>query len=163
VAAAAALWSVEGDTDAVLPLLRRELMSDESIRRRTAAEALGPLGSSAGAALPALRLMAEAADTDGGNVWDRTAAACALWDIAGAPEPVLPVLRSAWHENPYTRGTIAACLVRMGRAAAPVHDLLRTELATPWRHLARTGNYGGGDIREDERLLRACREVLEAA
>ena len=159
---AAALWSVEGDAEAVLPVLRRELTSDDSSSRRAAAEALGPLGSSAVAALPALHLMAEAADADGGNVWDRTAAACALWDIAGDPEPVLPVLHAAWHANPYIRVTIATCLVRMGRAAEPAHDLLRTELAMPQRHRAYSGGYGGSDILEDERLLRLCRAALDA-
>lgn len=160
---AAALWSVEGDAEAVLPALRRELTSERARQRQAAAEALGGLGASAGPAVPALRVMAETGDSDGGWVWERTAAACALWDITGAAEPVLPVLRHAWHESPYTRGTIATCLVRMGRAATPAHDLLRTELDTPRRHLARSGGYGGGDILADERLLRACREALEQA
>ncbi|MGQ4390395.1 HEAT repeat domain-containing protein [Streptomyces sp. SAS_270] len=159
--AAAALWSVEEDAKTVLPVLLRELTSERPRQRQAAAEALGRLGASAGAAVPALRGMAGTDDAGGGRVWERTAAACALWDITGAPEPILPVLRHAWHENPYTRGTIAACLSRMGRAATPAHDLLRTELGTTRRHLARSGGYGGGDILEDERLLRICRQALE--
>ncbi len=70
------------------------------------------------------------------EVWQRTAAACALWRVTGDPDPVLPVLRAAWEENLYTRGTIAECLAGMGPAGRPVHDLLRTEVAAPRRHRA---------------------------
>ncbi|MFD2686769.1 hypothetical protein ACFS5L_18265 [Streptomyces phyllanthi] len=96
------------------------------------------------------------------DLWERTAAACALGEISGDAEPALPVLGSAWQGNPYTRGTITACLTEPGRAAAPAHDLLRTELATPRRHTARSGGHGSHDIVNDERLLRSCRAVLEA-
>jgi len=161
VTAAEALWSVEGDADAVLPLLLRELATAtegaSAGHSRAVAEALGRLGPLAASALPGLRRLADSAE-----VWDRTAAACALWDIAGDPEPVLPVFRFAWRQNPYTRGTIATCLVRMGTAAAPAHDLLRAELAAPRRHRARSGGYGSHDILEDELLLQTCRTALDA-
>ncbi|WP_330302808.1 MULTISPECIES: HEAT repeat domain-containing protein [unclassified Streptomyces] len=158
VAAATALWSVTGDVEAVLPPLLRELTAEEAGHPRMAAEALGRLGALAAPALPELRRLAESAE-----VWERTAAACALWDIDGDPETVLPVLRSAWRQNAYTRGTIAACLVRMGTAAAPAHDLVHAELAAPRRHRARrSGGYGSHDILEDERLLHTCRAALDA-
>ncbi|MER6129230.1 HEAT repeat domain-containing protein [Streptomyces sp. NPDC001795] len=153
--AATALWSVEGDTDAVLPVLRRELGAERTHRRRAAAEALGRIGAEARSAVPGLRAMAVSDD-----VWEGTTAACALWRVEGDPDPVLQALRTAWEQNPYTRRTIAACLAEMGPAAAPAHDLLRTELATPRRHMARSGGYGSHDVLQDEQLLSACREAL---
>ncbi|MFE5142506.1 HEAT repeat domain-containing protein [Streptomyces fagopyri] len=153
VTAAAALWSVEGDTEAVLPVLREELTRGE--HARASAEALGRLGPSAGAASSDLRRLAGSED-----VWKRVAAAGALWDIAGDPTPVLAALRPAWERNAHTRGTLAACLGRMGPAGAPAHDLLRAEVAAPRRHRARSGGYGSHDIVEDEGLLRACRTAL---
>lgn len=157
VAVAGALWSVEGDAEAVLPTLRRELV-EEPVHARNAAEALGRLGPAARPALPALRRM-----VDSGKVWRRAIAAAALWDIAGDPGPVLPALRSAWEQMPDTHAVLADCLTRMGPAGAPAHDLLRTELATPRRHQARAGGYSSHDIDEDEQLLRACRAALDAA
>ncbi|MFG2361839.1 HEAT repeat domain-containing protein [Streptomyces mirabilis] len=156
VAAAGALWSVEGDAEAVLPTLLGGLVEGQLLAR-DAAEALGRLGPVARPALPALRGMA-----DSGKVWLRASAASALWDIAGDPEPVLPALRSAWEQNAHTRILLAGCLTRMGPAGAPAHDLLRTELATRRRHQARAGTYGSDNIGEDEQLLRACRAALGA-
>ncbi|MEU1165299.1 HEAT repeat domain-containing protein, partial [Streptomyces sp. NPDC005921] len=153
--AAGALWSAEGDADAVLPVLMRELTLGRGHSARTAAEQLGRLGAAARDALPALRAAAGS-----GRVWERTSAAQAYWRIAGDPEPVLPVFRSAWSQNPYTRGTIAACLAAMGPAGAPLHDLLTAELATARRHTARPGGYGSHDIAQDERLLADCRTAL---
>lgn len=159
VAVADALRSVAGDLEAVLPVLLGALAPEGAPgSRRAAAEALGRAGAAAAPALPGLRRL-----TDSAGVWERTAAACALWEIAGDPEPVLPVFREAWRQNPYTRGTIAACLVRMGVAGAPVHDLVRTELASPRRHRARSGGHGSHDVLDDELLLRDCRTTLEAA
>ncbi|MFF2361458.1 HEAT repeat domain-containing protein [Streptomyces sp. NPDC058122] len=158
VAAADALRSVEGDVEAVLPVLLAALAPERDAgSRRAAAEALGRSGAAAAPALPGLLRLTESAE-----VWERTAAACALWEISGDPEPVLPVFRDAWR-NPYTRGTITACLVRMGAAGAPVHDLVRTELAAPRRHRARSGGHGSHDVLDDETLLRDCRTALEAA
>ncbi|MFB7241134.1 PBS lyase [Streptomyces populi] len=159
VAAADALRSVEGDVEAVLPALLGALAPERDAgRRRTAAEALGRAGAAAAPALPGLRRLA-----DSPEIWERTAAACALWDVGGDPSPVLPVFRDAWRQNPYTRGTITACLVRMGGAGAPVHDLVRAELASPRRHRARSGGHGSHDVLDDELLLRDCRSALEAA
>jgi hypothetical protein len=155
VAAAEALWSIEGDPEAVLPALIRELADERGHRRATAAEVLARLGPSARPALPGLRRL-----TGSGSVWERTAAACALWQLGQDPDPVLPVLRSSWAEHPQTRGSIAASVAAMGPAGAPLHDLLRSEVAAPRRHLAVSGGYGSHDIHEDERLLRDCRAVV---
>ncbi|GAB2852129.1 hypothetical protein GCM10027074_18610 [Streptomyces deserti] len=153
VAAADALWSVEGDAEAVLPVLLREMADERGRRRAAAAEGLGRLGRAARPALPGLRRLAGSHDA-----WERTAAACAVWRITGEPEPVLEVLRSAWTEHAPTRAPIAACVAAMGPSGAPLHDLLRPELAAPRRHLAGSGGFGSHDVHEDERLLRWCRE-----
>ncbi|MGW2962625.1 HEAT repeat domain-containing protein [Streptomyces sp. NPDC001220] len=153
--AAGALWAAEGDAGAVLPVLLRELTHGHGRSTRTAAEQLGRLGAAARDALPALRVLAAS-----GRVWERTAAAQAWWRIDGDPDPVLPVLRAAWAENPYARGAIAECLAEMGPAGAPLRDLLTAELATGRRHTARPGGYGSHDIARDERLLANCRTAL---
>ncbi|MFE4962587.1 HEAT repeat domain-containing protein [Streptomyces sp. NPDC056660] len=153
--AAGALWSAEGDADAVLPSLLRELTHGRGRSARTAAEQLGRLGAAARDALPGLRALAGS-----GRVWERTAAAQAWWRIDGDPDPVLPVLRAAWSENPYARGAIAECLTAMGPAGTPLRDLLTAELATARRHTARPGGYGSHDIAQDERLLANCRRAL---
>ncbi|MER7480652.1 HEAT repeat domain-containing protein [Streptomyces sp. NPDC126510] len=159
VAAADALWSITGDAHAVLPALLRAL-SDTSTepgggRRRRAAAVLGRLGPAARPALPGLRELAERGDPR-----TRATAACAVWRTTGDPERFLPALRSAWREHPRTRATIAACVSALGPAGAPLHDLLRTELASPLRH--RT-DAGGNGIREDLTLLRACAQALAGA
>ena len=163
VRAAGALWSVEGDAegnvegdaDAVLPVLLRELTGEHWRRRAAAAEVLARLGPAARVAVPGLLRLCESEE-----VWERTRAACALWLITGDADPVVPVLRSAWTRNRYTRGTIAACLLAMGPAAAPLRDLPRTELTTRRRHRARPGGFSAQDVLEDERLLRACEALV---
>ncbi|MFD5799490.1 HEAT repeat domain-containing protein, partial [Streptomyces diastatochromogenes] len=140
---------------AVLPVLLRELTQGEPRSRRLAARQLGRLGPAARAAWPELRRAARS-----GQLWERTSAACALWHIGRDPEPVLPVFRAAWSENPRTRTPIARCLTTMGPAASPLRDLVTTELTAPRRHTAREGGYGSHDIAEDEALLRTCGEVL---
>ncbi|GAB2729781.1 HEAT repeat domain-containing protein [Streptomyces bullii] len=155
VAAAGALWSVEQDAEAVLPVLLRAV-ADPGVRcREEAAEVLARLGPPARPALPALRGMAGSAD-----VWERTAAACAVGRVTGDPGPVLGTLRAAWADHPHTRVRIAACVAALGPSGAPLHDLLRAEIAAPRRHRADTGGYGSHDVHEDERLLRLCREGL---
>ncbi|MFF4040442.1 HEAT repeat domain-containing protein [Streptomyces sp. NPDC001816] len=154
-AAAGALWSAGDPVPAVLPVLLRELTQGEPGSRRLAARQLARLGPAARAALPELRRTARS-----GQVWQRTAAACALWHIGRDPEPVLPVFRAAWSQNPYTRGPIAQCLAAMGPAAAPLRDLVTAELTGPRRHTAGEGGYGSQDIAKDEALLRTCGEVL---
>nr|WP_239157915.1 HEAT repeat domain-containing protein [Streptomyces sp. SID13726] len=153
--AAGALWCVEGDAAAVLPVLADELAAGRP-GRRAAAGALARLGASAGPALPGLVRM-----IGSGDLWERVSAACAVWRITGDGDQSAPVLRAAWAENPYTRRTITTCLADLGPAGAPLHDLLRAELAAPRRHLAMTsGGYGSHDVLDDERLLRGCEEAL---
>ncbi|MGW5328202.1 HEAT repeat domain-containing protein [Streptomyces sp. NPDC004014] len=154
-AAAGALWSADGDAQAVLPVLVRELGQGEPGGRRLAARQLARMGPAARAALPELRRAAAS-----GQAGLRAVAASALWHVGGDPDPVLPVLRAAWAESPGTRGPVARCLAAMGPAAAPLRDLVTAELAAPRRHTARAGGHGGRAIPEDEALLSACEEVL---
>jgi hypothetical protein len=155
-AAAGVLWSVEADPSVVLPVLLRELACDEPRRRRAAAEELGRLGPAGKPGAAALRRMTTQADW----VWERMAAACALWRVGGDAEPVVPVLRAAWEGNPRTRIPIAACLADMRDAAAPMRDLVEAELTDPRRHTVRSGGHADHDIPADEELLRLCRRLL---
>jgi hypothetical protein len=91
-------------------------------------------------------------------------AAGAVWRIGGDEDLAAPVLRAAWTESPHTRRTVTACLAALGPAGAPLHDLLRAELAARRRHLASpSGGYGSHDVLVDEQLVQACGEVLRAA
>ncbi|WP_449352844.1 HEAT repeat domain-containing protein [Streptomyces shaanxiensis] len=153
--AAGALWSVEADASAVLPVLTAELAEGRP-RRRPAAEVLARLGPEAASASAGLRRMVRADD-----LWERVSAACALWRITGDADLAAPVLRAAWSENPYTRRAITTCLAALGPAGTPLHDLLRAEVAARRRHLAVPGGgRGSQDVLEDERLVGACGEVL---
>ncbi|MEV5437567.1 HEAT repeat domain-containing protein [Streptomyces sp. NPDC052682] len=159
--AAEALAVIEQDPEAALPVLLREAAHEDTFRRRRAAEALGGLGPAAGPALPGLLRMAgrtEAPDTLG--VWERAAAACAVWRITGEPGHVLATLRFAWSQNVHIRLPIATCAAAMSASAGPVHDLLAAELATPRRHQAGPDGLDIPHIHEDERLVRLCREGL---
>ncbi|MGW3287930.1 HEAT repeat domain-containing protein [Streptomyces sp. NPDC001002] len=157
IAAAEALWLVEGDASVVLPVLMRELTDGRGFRPRTAAKTLGLLGPAASAALPELSGMAGSDD-----FWERLDGACALWRIGGDPDVAVPPLRAAWARNPDTRRTIAACVADLGPAGAPLHDLLRTELARTRRHQDPTARYGS-EVLQDEQLLRICRGAVQDA
>ncbi|MCX4759889.1 HEAT repeat domain-containing protein [Streptomyces sp. NBC_01275] len=160
LAAADALWSVEGDASVVLPVLLRGSTHADSRYRTHAARTLALLGPAARPALPTLRRMTQAHTAP-----ERTAAACAVSRITGeADASVAAVLRSAWAEHPRTRVGIAACLGALGPAAAPLRDLATTELAAPRRHTAQPGGqgspgHGSHDIPRDEELLRVCGRV----
>ncbi|MCI3275195.1 HEAT repeat domain-containing protein [Streptomyces cylindrosporus] len=155
VTAAGALWSLEDDTDVVLPVLIRELTSERRHRRREAADTLARMGAAARPALPRLRRMADSDD-----LWERASAAGAVWRIDGDADLAAPILRAAWTANPHTRRPITASLAALGASGTPLHDLLRAELAAPRRHQAPTGGHGSHDVLHDEELLRACREVV---
>ncbi|MEU1291631.1 HEAT repeat domain-containing protein [Streptomyces sp. NPDC005840] len=172
--AADALWSLEGDANAVRPVLVRELTNEDAPKRRAAADALARIGPAARPALPDLRLMARSS-----QLWERMSAACALWRVGGDDEAgglggrasgvtgaggdvalAVSVLRASWRENPHTRRPIADCLAAVGPASEPLHDLLHAELASPRRHTASPAGYAGHGAFADEGLLRVCREVL---
>lgn len=155
VAAAGALWAMEGDAEAVLPVLVRELADEDSRRRGAAADVLARMGPVAGPAVHGLRRLIGAS-----SPWERVPAACALWRITGDPDLAAPVLRAVWAEHTHTRVAVAECVAAMGPAGTALHDLLRTELTTPRRHTAPAEGYGMHDVFSDERLLALCREAL---
>ncbi|MFI1046593.1 HEAT repeat domain-containing protein [Streptomyces griseoruber] len=152
-----ALWSIEGDAGAVLPVLLRASAHGDPRCRARAARGLGRLGGAARPALSGLRRTA----SPGRPVPERTAAACAVARVTGEVEPaVAATLRSAWAGHPHTRVDIAACLTALGPGAAPLRDLAAAELRAPRRHTARPDGHGSHDIPRDEELLRLCREVV---
>ncbi|MEU4083186.1 HEAT repeat domain-containing protein [Streptomyces aureus] len=148
VAAAGALWAIEGRPEEVVPLLEDML---DSHRKHEAADVLGRIGPAASRVVPRLRRMLTA-----GYEWTRVHAATALWDIGGPDEApqVLEILLDAWRTNEFTADNVIACLDRMGPAAAPAVPLVRSELARP----RRGGRFHG--VENDEELQRVSRAFL---
>ncbi|MDT0428998.1 HEAT repeat domain-containing protein [Streptomyces salyersiae] len=155
--AAEALWSVEGDAGAVLPVLLEGLGAERVHDCRAAAAALGRLGGEAAVAVPRLRALL-AHD----ELWLRVDAAIALWEISGRTGESVPVLLAAWEHNRHVRVRVAQCLVRMGLPGAgpDAAQVLRAELLSVRRHNAMDGGYGSHDTYEDEKLLALCRRAL---
>ncbi|MEV0781533.1 PBS lyase [Streptomyces sp. NPDC050423] len=155
--AAEALWAVDGDADAVLPVLIEGLQAEHAHERRAAASALGRLGARAEVTAPRLRALLGHEE-----LWLRVDAAIALWEVSGRAGESVPVLLAAWEQNRHVRVRVAGCLARMGAAGAgsnAVH-VLRAELASVRRHNAMDGGYGSHDTYEDEKLLALCRRAL---
>ena len=151
-AAVAALWSIGGDREDVMPLLQDLLEDRIPFCISQVADVLGEIGSPAAAALPRLReLLTHSYD------WVRVHCAAALWDIGGDPEApaVLDILLQAWAQNPATANHVAACLDRMGPAAAPALPQLRSQLALPRR------GYRYASIGDDEELQRVSRAIIK--
>ncbi|WP_200301242.1 HEAT repeat domain-containing protein [Streptomyces adelaidensis] len=154
--AAAALWAVTGDAEAVLPALRAGLKSDGWYDRHLAVRLIGSLGPAAGPLIPDLRAGERGVEE-----------AIALWKVTGEADEALPTFLRRWTADPTARPKIAACLAEMGTAAAPALPLVRAELASPRRH--RTDNSSmtagasvnmRGDVTSDEELLRDCRRIV---
>ncbi|PSL51892.1 hypothetical protein B0I31_11788 [Saccharothrix carnea] len=153
IAAAAALWRVEGDADRVLPTLLSRLDQPAAL------ELIAELGPAAGPHLPVLRALLDRPDPNG---WHAVHVAEALWRVEGDAEAALPLLTAAWHKNVHVRVTVARCLAEMGRAAAPAAPLLREELARRRRHTSTGSGWSSDQVVADEELLRLCRDVLAA-
>lgn len=155
--AAEALWAVDGDAGAVLPVLIEGLQADHAHERRSAASALGRLGAQAAVTAPRLRALLRHEE-----LWLRVDAAIALWEVSGRAEESVPVLLAAWEKNRHVRVRVAECLARMGVAGAgsEAAHVLRAELASVRRHNAMDGGYGSHDTYEDEKLLAICRRAL---
>ncbi|MET7713152.1 PBS lyase [Streptomyces sp. NPDC005407] len=150
---AGALWAIEGDAEAVLPVLRAALSGTDSGARRSAARALGALGPAGGEAAGALGDLLRAAEP-----WTRVDGAIALWRVTGDHGRAWPVLLAAWESLPNTRVPIAECLAEL--TAEGAERILRDELAAVRRHNAIDGGYGSHDIFTDEKLLALCRRAL---
>ncbi|MER6103373.1 PBS lyase [Streptomyces sp. NPDC001832] len=155
--AAQALWAVDGDADAVLPVLIEGLQAERVHELRLAVNALGRLGTRAAVTAPRLRALLGHEE-----LWLRVDAAIALFDVSGRAEESVPVLLAAWEKNRHARVRVAECLARMGVAGAgsDAAHVLRAELASVRRHNAVDGGYGSHDTYEDEKLLALCRQAL---
>ncbi len=155
--AAEALWAVDGDAGAVLPVLIEGLQAEHARDRRAAASALGRLGAHAAVTAPRLRALLQHEE-----IWLRVDAAIALWEVSGRAEESVPVLLAAWEKNRHVRVRVAECLARTGAAGAgsDAAHVLRAELASVRRHNAMDGGYGSHDTYEDEKLLALCRRAL---
>ncbi|WP_242644486.1 HEAT repeat domain-containing protein, partial [Streptomyces laculatispora] len=155
--AAEALWAVDGDAAAVLPVLIEGLQAEHAHERRSAASALGRLGARAAVTAPRLRAL-----LGHDELWLRVDAAIALWEVSGRAGESVPVLLAAWEQNRHVRVRVAECLARMGAAGAgsDAAHVLRAELASVRRHNAMDGGYGSHDTYEDEKLLALCRRAL---
>lgn len=155
--AAEALWAVDGDAAAVLPVLIEGLQAEHAHERRSAASALGRLGAAAEVTAPRLRALLGHEE-----LWLRVDAAIALWEVSGRARESVPVLLAAWEQNRHVRVRVAGCLARMGAAGAgsDAAHVLRAELASVRRHNAMDGGYGSHDTYEDEKLLALCRRAL---
>ncbi|MFE9778376.1 HEAT repeat domain-containing protein [Streptomyces sp. NPDC005775] len=155
--AAEALWAVDGDAGAVLPVLIEGLQAEHARERRAAASALGRLGPLAAVTAPRLRALLRHEE-----LWLRVDAAIALWEVSGRAEESVPVLLAAWEQNRHVRVRVAECLARTGAAGAgsDAAHVLHAELASVRRHNAMDGGYGSHDTHEDEKLLALCRRAL---
>jgi len=105
-----ALWQVEGDTEATVPVLLQGLQESDPVLSGIALFDLGRMGEAAlGAAAALRRLVAdESADAD-----TRARAAEALWRVGGDPEEVVPVLIELL-SAPDARRSAAAALGPIG-------------------------------------------------
>ncbi|MEV4514448.1 hypothetical protein AB0K00_36485 [Dactylosporangium sp. NPDC049525] len=154
VAAAGALWRIEGSPD-VLPLLAARI---DGAYGGSALREIAGLGSAAADAAPYVATFLDAPDR---GWWLPMRAAVALWRMIGDAERTAPVLTAAWHGNPHTRNEIAAAVA--GPLTAALAPLLRAELADPRRHGARETGWSSAQVTDDERLLAACRTALDGA
>ncbi|MFF9398143.1 PBS lyase [Streptomyces sp. NPDC014744] len=157
IEAAQALWAVDGDTDAVLPVLTEGLRAGRVHEVRAAVNAVAGLGARAAAAAPRLRALLHHEE-----LWLRVDAAAALWEVSGRAGESVPVLLAAWERSRRSRVRVARCLARMGAAGAgpDAAGMLRTELASARRHNAMDGAFGSHDTYDDEQLLAFCRQAL---
>ncbi|MER6612640.1 PBS lyase [Streptomyces xantholiticus] len=153
---AGALWAIEGDQDAVLPVLCAVLNTPEQAARQSAASVLGTMGTAGAAAAPQLARLLRSMEP-----WTRVRAAVALWRVTQDPEQAWPVLRAAWEALPRTRMSAAACLADLTTAGAEgAERLVDRELLSARRHNGNDSVADSRDIVEDERLLALCRQAV---
>ncbi|MFE7465022.1 HEAT repeat domain-containing protein [Streptomyces sp. NPDC057499] len=156
---ARALWAVEGDAAAVLPVLVEGLRAERVHEVGAAVRALGGLGGRAFVVAPRLRALLGHEEA-----WLRVDAAIALWEVSGRAGESVTALLAAWEQSRHVRVRVAEGLARMGAAGAgsDAAKVLRAELASVRRHNAMDGGYGSHDTYEDEKLLTLCRQALSS-
>ncbi|MEW9527752.1 HEAT repeat domain-containing protein [Microbispora sp. NPDC049125] len=166
IPAAKALWLVTADVGAALAVADRYLGGDDKYALRPAVDILADLAPAlterdraARARLTLLRRLVRRKDPHG---WVPLAAARALYRLTGDPEVPLTVVPQVWELNRHTRTEAAELCAELGRAAAGTRPLLEAELSRVRRHNASDDGYGSAQIVDDEKLLRRCREALEA-
>ncbi|MBM7439379.1 hypothetical protein [Streptomyces sp. HB132] len=159
--AAAALWSVGGEEEAVLLALRTALAAEDWSPLCDALRVVTGMGAGAAVLLPELRALAASPERNTG--WVAGDLAAALWEAGRDVEESLPVLLHAWSAHIDNRPGVAGVWAGMGSAAAPAVPVLREEIAATRRH-NNTGGEGRMRYRcaDDELLLQHARAVLEA-
>lgn len=161
VDAAAALWSVGGEEETVLPALRTALTAKDWSPRCDALRVVAVMGTGAAELLPELRALAASPEKNVG--WVAGALAVALWEASRDVEESTPVLLHAWSAHIDNRPDVVRVWADMGSAAAPAVPVLRQELVAARRH-NNTGGRGRMRYRcaDDELLLQHARAVLKA-
>ena len=163
VAAASALWHIEGDPEQVVPVFAKHLASDDPYLGSAAARGIAEVGPAAAAHASRLRALLDRPDDYG---WLHLAAAHALWRTTGDTETTLPVLTTIWTAHPNWRPSVVGDLAEMGPAAASAVPLLRAELESPRRYLVKkVSEYLDVmdiSISADEALVRSCASALTA-
>ncbi|MFI0424946.1 hypothetical protein [Spongiactinospora sp. 9N601] len=156
LAAAKALWRIDGDAAGAYAVAERHLGGDR-YAVTGAIGVLAELGPAASAATDRLRRLLRRGDE---HHWLPLGAAQALWQVTGEADPLLPVLERAWLANAHTRRDVAALWADLGPAAKSAHDLLHAELGRVRRHNASDHGYSSSQVPDDEALVRLCRAAL---
>jgi hypothetical protein len=163
LAAASALWRIEGDPGPVVPVFAGNLDSENYYTAHAAAMGIAEVGPDAAAHAPRLRALLDNPDEYG---WRHVRAASALWRTTGDTETVVPVLAATWTKHPNCRRDIVGYLAEMGPAARSAAPLLRAELESLRRHTVRSVSeyidVMQTDISADERLVRDSASALTA-
>ncbi|QFY09492.1 hypothetical protein GBF35_25135 [Nonomuraea phyllanthi] len=164
--AAKALWLVTGDLGVAVAVADRYLGGDNPYAVREAADLLGCLAPAMAererAAKPRITLLRRLARRKDRYGWVPLAAARALFRLTGDPEAALPVPARVWELNRHTRTEAAELCAELQRAAVDARPLLEAELGRARRHNASDDGYGSAQVVDDEKLLRRCREALDA-
>ncbi|MEV6426244.1 hypothetical protein [Nocardia sp. NPDC051463] len=151
--AAETAWSITGDSDLVVPVVRSWLGTEESDQAAMVAGQMGEHG------VPLVESLLPLLASD--EKWDRIKAGEALVRITGEAVPVLPVFAAEWQEQTYGRDRIAECVGMLGAAAESFLPLLRNELAEPRRLIARAGLHMSGFLEKDEELVTLCASAID--
>ncbi|WP_187415000.1 hypothetical protein [Nonomuraea sp. PA05] len=166
IRAAKALWLVTGDVEAAVTVADRHLGGDDKYAVMAAMGLLGEMAPAMAererAAKPRIALLRRLAKRKDPHGWVPLAAVRALYRLTGDAEVAPPVVARVWELNRHTRTEAAELCAELGRAAAQARPLLEAELGRARRHNASDSGYGSAQIADDEKLLRRCREALDA-
>ncbi|MEC3955916.1 hypothetical protein VMT65_22975 [Nocardia sp. CDC153] len=150
--AAETAWSITGDSDLVVPVVRSWFGTEEADQAAVVAGKMGEQGT------PLVESLLPLLTSD--ERWNRITAGEALVRITGEAELALPVFAAEWQEHTHGRDTIAECVGMLGAAAESFLPLLRDELAEPQRLIARAGFAMSGFLERDEKLVTLCTSAI---